>query len=176
MTAALAGPYLASVGLLGLAGVAKLARPGDTAGALRAARLPSAALAVRAGALVEVGIAVAALIAPGPIPPALVAASYTAFALFVAVALAKRWPLASCGCFGRADTLPTVSHVVLNAAAALAALGWEVTGPRSVAAAFRHQPWAGVPLVFTIVVTCALAYLVFTNPLDQRALNRRTSS
>jgi len=45
-----------------------------------------------------------------------------------------------------------------------------------VAAAFTHQPWAGVPLVLATVVTGALAYLVFTNPLAQRRLTGRTAS
>jgi hypothetical protein len=174
LTAGLTGPYVASAALLGLAGVAKLVRPTDTAGALRAAGLtgkkwPTAAqhAAVRVGAAIEVGVAAAALAAPGPMPAALVAASYGAFTVFVIMALQRDWPLSSCGCFGRPDTPPAYLHALLDGAAAAIALAWAVDGPRRVAAVFAHQPWQGVPLGLAAAVICALAYLSFTYPLGR---------
>ena len=176
MSVALAGPYMASAGLLGLAGMAKLAKPADTAGALRVAfgatPLVSSVSTVRAIAAGEVAVAAAAFAAPGPAPAAGVAAWYVAFLLFVAVALRRGWPIASCGCFGRPDTPPTPTHLVLDAAAAVAAAGWALSGPDRVSAVFAHQPWAGFPLALATAVTCGLAWLVFTHPLPGRRARR----
>ena len=174
MTAALVGPYLGSVALLGLAGLTKLARPDDTTGALAAARLPARPALVRAGAAAEVAVAVAACVAPGPIPPALVALSYLGFVAFVGLALNHGWPIASCGCFGRPDTRPTPTHLIIDSAAALIAMGWVLTGTTRVSEAFDHQPWNGVPLGLAAAVTTGLAYLLLTNPLDQLRAGRMT--
>lgn len=175
MTGALAGPYAAAAGLLGLAGLAKLAKPADTAGALRSSGLTRKKLAtgyqhtaVRLGAAVEVAVAVVALTAPGPLPAVAVAVSYAGFAVFVGTALRKGWPLASCGCFGRPDTAPTVIHVLLDAGAAAVAVGWAITGPARLSTPFVRGPWAGAPLALAAAAICALAYLLFTYPLTYR--------
>ncbi len=174
MTAALAGPYLGSVVLLGLAGLGKLVRPNDTAGALAAARLPGGPVVVRAGAAAEVAVVVAACVAPGPIPPALVALSYLGFVAFVGFALNRGWPISSCGCFGRPDTLPTPTHLIIDGSAALVAVSWALTGTAGVSSAFAHQPWGGVPLGVAAAATTGLAYLLLTNPLDQLSVRRTT--
>jgi hypothetical protein len=158
-------PYLAATVLLGVAGIAKAVRPADTATALR-----TAPALVRTGAVAEIGVAVAALVVPGPGTGALVAASYTAFAVFVVVALRRGWPLSSCGCFGRPDTPPTVAHAALNAAAAAAAVWWAAAwrGGEWVSRLgrlFFHEPWHGGPLALLTVVLAGLAYLVWTDPL-----------
>lgn len=166
-----AGPYLAAVALLGAAGAAKVARPHDTAVALRSAGLPLrlslVEAAVRAGALLELAVAVAALVAPGPVPAVAVAASYAAFAVFVSLALLRRWPIASCGCFGRPDTRPTATHALVNVAALAAAAWWALAAHRSVPSALAHQPWSGAPLALAALVCALLAYLLLTNPLAQ---------
>ncbi|MGH9094539.1 MAG: MauE/DoxX family redox-associated membrane protein, partial [Acidimicrobiales bacterium] len=139
----------------------------DTANALGAAGLRVGVTPVRVGAAAEVALAVAALVAPGPVPGILVAVSYVGFAAFITGALVRGWPLASCGCFGRADTQPTVAHLALNVAAAVAAGWWAVASHATVANVFVHQPWAGVPLGLATAVCCLLAYVVFTDPLTQ---------
>jgi len=63
-------------------------------------------------------------------------------------------PVSSCGCFGKADSPPTVSHVVLNLAAAGSHPG--------TLALLRHQPLAGIPLVGLSATVAYLAYLVMT--------------
>lgn len=172
MTGALAGPYVASAAVLGLAGVAKAVRPADTAGALRAAGLTGRSLAtraqhaaVRAGALAEVAIAGAALAAPGPVPAALVAASYAAFAAFVTLALVRGWPLSSCGCFGKPDTPPTRSHAALNAVATVCALWWAASAPSNLIRTLARQNWHGSALILEAAVVALLAFVVWTNPL-----------
>jgi hypothetical protein len=163
-------PFLAAVILLGAAGIAKAIRPSDTSNALRRAGLRVGSGAVRAGALAEVAVAAAALLAPGAVTGALVAAAYASFAGFIVVALRKDWPLASCGCFGRPDTPPTVAHAALDAGAAASALWWALAWSGGAAVSrlgrlFFHQPWHGAPLVLVALVVAGLAYLVWTDPL-----------
>ncbi len=169
---ATAAPYLAATILLGAAGMAKIARPGDTVNALRAAGLsfrPVPAL-VRLGAVGEVSMAVAAIVAPGALTGALVAAAYAGFAVFIVVALRRGWALSSCGCFGRPDTPPTPAHAVLNVGAAVSAGWWAAAwgpgnGLERLGRVFAHEPWHGAPLALLVVVLCGLAYLIWTDPL-----------
>lgn len=158
-------PYLAAVALLGAAGAAKLIRPADTARALRIARMPASRLTVRLGAAAELAICAAAIIDPGPTTAALVAASYLAFAVFVAHALRAGLPLATCGCFGRPDSRPNRAHVVLNLAAFAAAAVWAASAHVRLGLLLSDQPWRGVPLLLVTAVIAGLAYLVWTNPL-----------
>jgi len=116
----LAGAWAAAA-VLAYAGGAKLLDPTMTVGALRAMGLPARPWLVRLGAAAELALGVAAVVAGGAVLWGLVAASYVAFALFVAVALATGRPIGSCGCFGRSDTPPSIGHVALTALAALAA-------------------------------------------------------
>lgn len=112
--AAITGPALAAAALLALAGAQKVLDPTMTVGALRALRMPASDLLVRAGAALELALGVAAVSVGGAALWVLVAASYLAFALFVLVALQRGTMLGSCGCFGREDTPPHWTHVVLN--------------------------------------------------------------
>jgi hypothetical protein len=130
--ATLAGPFIVTAALLGAGGASKLARPATTAGALRQMGLRVPAAAVRVGAALELAVATAAIVDGARPFAALVAASYLAFAAFVAVALRRGVPLSSCGCFGVADTPPTAVHLAINLAAAgiagVVALGWAAGG------------------------------------------------
>lgn len=158
-TSALAGPLLAGAGLLAAAGVAKAARPHDTARALRRAGLPFGAAAVRAGAVVEVVIGVCATFLGGAVPAAAVGVSYLGFAVFVGVALARGWSLASCGCFGEPDSAPTPLHVAVDASlGATALLAAAAGGPAPLVLAARRPAW-GSAMVALAVVTGGLAYL-----------------
>jgi hypothetical protein len=153
-------PYAAAALVLGVAGLTKMVRPHDTARALRVAGLPASPAVVRVGAAVEVAVAVAAWAAPGPVPAAAVAASYLAFAGFVALALVRGWPLATCGCFGRPDTPPRSVHVVIDAVAGAAALGWLVVGRGPAGPVVGGR----AALIATTAVLALLAYLVLTTP------------
>jgi hypothetical protein len=162
-------PFLAATVMLGVAGVAKALRPADTARALQIAGIPAGRIAVRAGALLEVAVCVAALAAPGPVTGGLVAASYAVFTLFVLAALRRGWPLSSCGCFGRPDARPTYAHAVLDLGAAATAVWWAVAAPDRTGRFLSHQPWHGAPLLLVSLVIAGLAYVVWTNPVPGAA-------
>lgn len=128
---AMAGPALVMALLLALAGAQKVLDPAPAVGALRQLHVPASTLIVRAGAAAELALGLWAIVWGGALPWALVAASYLAFAVFVALALQRGTMIGSCGCFGREDTPPHWSHVALNASlAVLAAItGSTVEGP-----------------------------------------------
>ena len=147
-----AAPYLAAALLLVVAGVAKALDPLTLVRALRAAgltvRAPLLARFVRAGAALEAVIGGVAVVSPSRTAALAVAASYAGFTLFVLQALRSGSPLASCGCFGKADTPPTRLHALITGALAVFAL----------VAAGRPGLEHGVALT---VVTCVLAYLTY---------------
>lgn len=120
--AVLAGPFIASAALLGAAGALKVGRPATTARALRAVGLPGSPILVRVGAALEVAVAGGAVLVGSRPFAAAVALSYLAFAGFVLVALRRRVPLSSCGCFGGQDTPPTYGHVTFDLTAAAVAV------------------------------------------------------
>jgi hypothetical protein len=155
----LAGPFAAFALLLAVAGAMKALSPRSTVRALRSAGLPATNALVRAFGAGEVVVAVAAWTVAGPVPAVLVALSYAAFAGFVLLARARGASISSCGCFGKADTPPTMSHVIVNAAAVViagAAAAWPARSPIGELSA---SPAAGVPLALLIAVVAALAYL-----------------
>lgn len=165
-------PYGAATLVLGFAGAAKLARPGDTARALRSAGLPGSPQLVRAGAGLELAAAAAAWTVPAGRPAlvaaAFVAGSYLALALFVAVALRRRWALSTCGCFARPDTPPRARHVVLDASSAAAAFGWAASAATRLGGVGDVLAAAGtttaVALASTTAALALLAYLAFVEP------------
>lgn len=120
-------PVLAGAWLLVAAGLNKIWRPAPTSRALReVVRNPRLrALAgpnvVRGLGAVEVACGAGVLASPWAGAVWMQSALYAAFAGFVIFALSTGAPLQSCGCFGAADTPPSLSHVALNAV--VAALG-----------------------------------------------------
>jgi len=158
----LAGPFAAFAILLAIAGVAKAVRPLPTVRALRSVSLPAAlsgVTLVRSLGAGEAILAIVALAVAGPVPAALVAISYAAFAAFVIYARARGGSISSCGCFGKPDTPPTVAHIVVNIGAALTAAAAAAWPARSPAGELARSPGAGIPLAVLILVTTALAYL-----------------
>jgi hypothetical protein len=157
-----AGPFAIVVCLLAIAGVAKAAQPAATAGALAALHLPHRRWMVRTGGVAEALVACAALATGNATLALLVAASYVAFAVFVAVALSKGTPLSSCGCFGKIDTPPHALHIVLDLLAAGAAVGIAIDGGAAIGDVLAEQPMAGVPFALLVVIGVAAAALTMT--------------
>lgn len=156
--------------LLALAGGMKIVQPASTSGALRAMRLPSSLGLVRVLGGVEIVVALGAGLTFQRSLLALLAALYLAFAAFVAAALSAHTPLQSCGCFGRADTPPSVVHVGVNVAAAVVALVAAATSTPSLSETLSDQPWAGVPFVILVAVSVYLCVTLLTVlPLTMRS-------
>ena len=157
---ALAGPYLAATALLVVAGGAKLVDPLPLVRALRSVGLPAPQALVRAGAGLELLVGLTAAVSGARWPAVAVALSYTAFTAFVLVALRRGGVLASCGCFGKADTPPTGTHVAVTGALALvaAAVATRPVGPLT--DLLGASPWNGLPLLLATAAVAATAYLV----------------
>jgi hypothetical protein len=173
----LIGPYLAACVLLVAAGAAKVLRPGDTARALAdTVPLPLRPMrsAVRAGALAEAILGAVALLRPGPATAGLVAASYLAFALYVATVSARGGPLASCGCFGTPDTPAMPIHVVMDLLlAGSAALVAATVGPGTLTGVLAGQPWHGIPLVLLSLLCAWLLVLTLGSLARVEGARRR---
>ena len=161
---ALAGPFLAVAGLLVVAGLPKVLDPLPLVRALRSAGFPlrpalGSAL-VRAFAVAEVAIGTWAIIAPGRLNAALVAAAYLVFTLFVARVLTRGGVLGSCGCFGKPDTPATRTHLGLTAVAALVAAALATDPPSAVWSAAGSAATSGGPTGPALVTTVGLAVLI----------------
>lgn len=157
---ALAGPFLAAAVLLVAAGGAKLADPLPLVRALRSARLPAPASAVRAVAGAEVGLGLTALLTGARAAAVGVALSYAAFTGFVLLARRRGGVLASCGCFGKADTPPTTTHVVVTAALAAVAGAVAVRPLGPVPDLLAGSPLGGLALLLATAAVAATGYLV----------------
>ena len=158
-----AGPFAIAALLLVLAGAPKVVRPGDAVNALRAVGIPAPAIFVRILAVAEVAIGVDALVRGNRPSAVFVAVSYLAFAAFVVVALRRSTPIASCGCFGRADTPPTWIHVAINAAAAAFAVVVAIDPGAGLPDVLPDQPAAGIPFVVLVVCGTLFAYLAMSS-------------
>ena len=159
MWSVVAGPFWAAAMLLVAAGVPKLKDPLPLVRALRSVSLPANRLAVRLIAAGEVLVGIFALVAPGRASATLLALAYIAFTGFVLLALRRGGVLGSCGCFGRPDTAPSRTHVLLTGAlaAAAAALGF-APPPESVWAQGPSAPQ--IVLVGYALLLAALSYVV----------------
>lgn len=170
----MAGPYAAAAVVLAAGGLLKASRPAPTVGALRGVGLPGKPWLVRLLGALEVGVGAAALALDAPAAAAMVAVSYVAFAGFVAVALRRAAMVGSCGCFGQADTPPTVTHLVINvAAAAVAVAVWARAPGASFATVVAQQPLFGIPFALLCAICAGLVYLAFTRLAQLKELRRR---
>jgi uncharacterized membrane protein YphA (DoxX/SURF4 family) len=118
----LQGLVHAAAALLVLAGTQKVRDPQPLVRATRSVGLRPPRGLVRGLAAVEVLVGLAALVDGSRWTALAVAASYALFTAFVLVARRRGGVLASCGCFGKADVPPTLTHAAVTATVALAAL------------------------------------------------------
>jgi hypothetical protein len=174
MSGMLAAPYLASAALLIAAGVPKLRDPLPLVRALRSAGLPAHATLGRGIAAAETALGVWAISAPGRLSAALVCAAYLLFTAFVALTLKRGGVLGSCGCFGKPDTPPTRSHLVVTGLTALLAAAVAVdpgtaAWTRSATTAVATLALAGL---IGFLAWQALAVLPTTTPTAVRSTRR----
>lgn len=170
---ALTGPALVVAALLALAGGQKVLDPTMTVGALRALRLPASAGSVRTGAGFELALGVTSIVVGGAALWALVALSYLAFAAFVVAALRNGTMIGSCGCFGRDETPPHISHVLLNVGLAVVAVVVALVRPDPVLDSLTSHPATGVAVVVVSALALGLLYAAYVDL--PRALVRRST-
>jgi len=162
------GPYVVGCATLVVAGLAKTRRPQDTARALGVLipRLPlrMGGYGVRVAAGFEAVLGCVAMVEPRPVLAGGVAASYLAFAGYVAFARSRGGVLASCGCFGTPDTPATRTHVVVDLGLAAGAAAVAGAGPAgNLVTILGRQPLAGVPLLVLAGVGTALVIVTMTS-------------
>jgi uncharacterized membrane protein HdeD (DUF308 family) len=173
-----AAPFLAAAALLIVAGGPKIVDPLPLVRALRSAGLPAGREPVRAFAVGEVVVGLAALAHPSRTTALLLAAAYVGFTAFVGLALARGGVLESCGCFGKADTPPTRAHLVLTAVLAVAAGALAVAPPADPvwSAAALTRPATVVLLGFAALVAvlahAVMAVLPLATPAAARSATR----
>jgi hypothetical protein len=156
----LAGPYLATAVLLVVAGGPKVAQPDSAVRALASVRWAAWRTLVRLLGLVEVLIGLAALLIGGPVPAVLMGVSYAAFSCFVTLALLRGGVLSSCGCFGKADTPPTHTHLAVTLCSAVIALAVAARPIGPSLAVMQSTPAAGLPLLGFAALGVWFSYLL----------------
>ncbi len=160
----LAGPVFAVAGVMGVAGVLKLAHPAQTGRALGAAALPGTELTVRFVAITEIIVATSVIAFGNALTAALVSALYAAFALFSIRVMRRTDNTVGCGCFGETAGVEPIGwvHVAMNLAAAslcAAAVAWP-TG--SLLEVVGDQPLAGSVFMVLTALCGWLWYLILT--------------
>ncbi len=169
---AFAGPYAVAAALLVVAGFLEARRPAATVDALARLGLSVPQPIVQGFAVVGAVVGAVALGAGGGpfgrAVAALVALAYVGFTLFVAATLARDDPFASCGCFGREDTPPGVTHIVLDVAAASAAVAVVAAPGDGFRGVVAQQPVAGIPFVAVTALCAFFAYELLTRPSGTR--------
>jgi hypothetical protein len=156
------GPFAIAAGLLVLGGAFKAFRTHDTAVALQKVVLPVPEWMVRVGGVAEAALGVVALATASTVAAALVGLSYVVFFAFVTVALVRHLPVASCGCFGKADSPPSFVHLGVNAGAIVAALAVAVDPGLAPLDLVQRDVLDGVAFALLVVVGIGAAALAVT--------------
>ncbi len=154
------GWFFVVAALLIGAGFLKVRDPAPTQGALAAASLPSGAWPALTLGVGEIVVGSYGLLAGGRLGGVAVAAIYGGFAAFVLVALRRKLPLQSCGCFGKDDTPPSPVHAVTNVLAAVGAIGYALTSAPSLPEVIASQPGWGFPYLVFLAVGVYALYLM----------------
>ena len=158
----LAGPLFIAAALVVVAGIPKVTDPGDTTRAMRSVGLPSSDNLVRALAIAEIAIGLSVIVFGGRLAAGLLALLYLGFAGFIVLAMTRGGSVASCGCFGKADTPPTHAHLVLDLAAAAVAIAAVASPPPAFTDLLADQPAFGIPFVAFVALGSWLGYLTLT--------------
>jgi hypothetical protein len=152
--------FFAAAALVVASGASKIRRPGPAGRALRAARLPSSSVLVRALGLAEVAVGAWCLTAPSRASAVSLGLLYLAFGGFLLVLMRGSGGDATCGCLGAREVPPSLLHVALDLVASGASVAVAVAPPRGALAEAARLPLSGVPFVAGILLIAFLAYLV----------------
>lgn len=156
MTEALTAPVAAGALVLCIAGIAKLRAPAVAASALSAAGVPVGSLAVRAFALVELGLGMWCLLAPAVPGLILLGSLYAGFAALTLVLVRRR---SACGCFGDGGAPASIVQSIVSLALALAAFAAVAWPPPSL---LTKSPASGAVLSIGIAGSAYAIVLAYT--------------
>jgi hypothetical protein len=121
---AIAAPFFLAASLLLVSGGVKVARPRATAQAMRDVSLPESRAVARGLGALELGTAAWAILAPAAGGALALAIAYLGFAAFLGFVLRMHPDAGSCGCAGAKAVPPSRIHLMLDLAAAVAALAF----------------------------------------------------
>ena len=158
------GPLTAAALLLAVAGLAKVraprARSALAAAGLPGARLLPGRLGNRLLGLVELAVAVAAVLLGGRPQALLVAVGYAVLALLSARMVAAEAGQ-DCGCFARPAPV-SHCHTAVNAIGAAFGVAGLLAPADPLPAVLRHDPVPGVALLLAAAALAYLGYLTMT--------------
>jgi hypothetical protein len=162
----------AAAGLVLLAGVAKLRRPGATSEALALTRVPAGPGAMRLLGGVEIALAVTVLVVGGGWAFGALAVAYLGF---IGVAERQRRAGRGCGCFGESTTRVGPLHLGVNAVAAAAAgfAAWQAAP--GIVGILPPGTMSAATTLGLLVLTVVLAQLALTALPDLLAIRDRAA-
>jgi hypothetical protein len=166
-------PLAAAALLLAPSGARKVRDPAPTHRALRIVGLPSSPLAVRLLGAVELAIGAGVLLSSSRLWAGALAVVYVEFTAFVALALFRNAPLESCGCFGAADSPPSIAHVAIDAGLATVAVIVTVDPIAAPIDVVRDGGGDAFALVAGAVAIALSIYWVLSRPARTRATPTR---
>jgi hypothetical protein len=105
-----------------------------------------------------------------------VAASYLAFAAFVVAALRRGTMIGTCGCFGREETPPHATHVVLNLVLAGVAAAVAVTAAGAPLDAVVEHPGPGAAVLVLGAVSLLLLHAAYVDLPRALVAGRRATA
>ena len=166
-------PLAAAALLLAPSGARKVRAPAPTHRALRVVGLPSIPAAVRLLGVIELAIGAGVLLSASRGWTGALAVLYIEFTAFVGLALWHRAPLASCGCFGAADSPPSTAHVAIDAGLAAVAIIVTADPIGAPIDVLRDGGGAAFALVAGAASLALLIYWLLTRPARTRATPTR---
>lgn len=156
------GAFFVVSALLLVSGGSKLSDPGPTAGALRAAGLPSSRRWVYLISASEIVLGAGSIVFGGDPFGWGLAILYFGFAGFVLNARIRHLPIGSCGCFGKSDTPPTNIHLVVTVLAAAIGAWAAIYAAAPLLDVLRDQPAFGLPYLVFVGAGTYLLYLLLS--------------
>ncbi len=169
----LAGPVAVAALVLAVGGVYKLRDPGPTASMFATLGLPASPVLVRFVGAVEIAAGATAFLVGGPVATGTVAVLFTAFTLITLRLVRLGDAAASCGCFGRLSSRPSLVHVGVDAVAAGVAAVGAVTGTPGFVELQPDLPGAGLAQLLLVAVGTWLVVVTLTVLPDTLAAARR---
>jgi hypothetical protein len=162
----------AAAGLVLLAGIAKIRRPGATSEALALTRVPASSGLVRALGTAEIALALGVLTLGGRWSFAMLALAYLGF---IVVAERQRRAGRGCGCFGTSTGRVGPLHLAVDAVAAAAAASAAWAAAPGVIGILPSNPISAIATLGLVVLVVVLGQLTLTALPELLAVRERAA-